>query len=160
MHTPSLVAIAAALALGASAAFADDIGREEAVVTSKTRAQVKAEVLEARAHRQLAAAGEAGLPVDEPAGNGTTRASVQDEVRLARAGGQLAPAGETDPVGAHEFAATSDRERGEVKAEVFAARKAGVLAPAGDAYDGSNLAQAHPEPGSNPLAKLARLIRK
>lgn len=159
MHT-RFVIVAGVLALGATSAFAGEImAREDAGVTSRTRAQVKAEVLEARTRGQLAPAGEAGLPAAAPVLGDATRAEVQDDVRLARQRGELVPAGEADPFGAHEFAATSDRTRAEVKAETLAARRAGELAPAGETYDGS-FAQAKAEPGKNPFTRLARLMRK
>jgi len=91
-HTFSLSILAVALAAAASGALAAD------PAGNPTRAEVKAGVLQARAHGQLMPAGEASQPFPTAAGTSTLSArQVRDETLMARAHGELVPAGEGSP---------------------------------------------------------------
>ena len=99
----SVIAIAAGAAL-APVAFAAD-------GSSLTRAEVRAEVLAARASHELVASGEASLPIGaatafEP--SYLARATVKDETRMARAHGELIPSGQG--FGPTEGASSAHRE--------------------------------------------------
>ena len=80
-HILSLSILAAALAASAGGALAADPSGK-----GPSRAEVKASVLEARAHGQLMPAGEGrSSPRHEPAGTSTlSRRQVRDETLLAR----------------------------------------------------------------------------
>jgi len=98
-----------------------------------TRAEVRAQVLEARAAGQLRPAGEASGPVayrfDAPT---RTRADVRAEVLQARLHGELVAAGQ----GAEADDATglSTRARADVRAETVMARLQGELIPSGEGF--------------------------
>jgi len=89
------------IALAASAAMADDITVDTAqFVSQKSRAEVIAEVQQARAQNTLLAAGEA-LPVQVLAAKSDlTREAVRSQVRAANARHELLPAGEVYSVNA------------------------------------------------------------
>ena len=88
----SLIAVASAFA--SVAAQADDVTIDSAPFAStKSRAQVQAEVLQARAQGTLFAAGEF-TPMTTVAASTTTREAVRSEVRAANAKHELLPAGE------------------------------------------------------------------
>jgi len=83
-RTFSLSILAAALVVSASGALAAHPS------ASPTRAEVKASVLQARAHGQLMPAGEASQPIPTAAGTSTlTSRQVRDETLQARAHGEL-----------------------------------------------------------------------
>ncbi len=118
------------LALAAATALAQD--------ASPTRAEVRQEVLAARAAHTLVPAGEGitpGYPTASDRTSNVTRAQVKSAVVQARAAGQLQPAGEGSPddrVYAQAVAAPSTLARSEVKAQVLEARANGELVPAGE----------------------------
>jgi hypothetical protein len=95
MQVKQLIALSA-LALAGTAVLADDITPEPApTVSTLTRAEVKAEVQQARARGELRPAGEEDVVVAAPPQRSTlTRAAVKAEVLQARANGELIPAGE------------------------------------------------------------------
>jgi len=123
----------AALALS-SAAFAQQ-------ADTVTRAEVKQQVLEARAHGTLRHAGEAGPEEMTPyraqaeAAPTLTRAEGRNAVLQARAAHQLAHAGAVAPEEEMAYArshpATSTLTRAEVREQVLDARAHGTLIPAG-----------------------------
>lgn len=121
----SVTVLAAALAAASGAAAAHD-------ATPATRADMKAQVLQARARGELQPAGEAAHRFD--AGWATastlTRRQVRDDVLVARALGQLVPAGQgvgqTIPAG-------SQLARADVRDGVRMANLNGELARAGEA---------------------------
>ena len=83
--------------LSAGAARADDPTIDNAeFISTRTRAELKAEVREARAARALMAAGERGMAEPAPSFSMVTRAAVKAEVLAARAQGELLHAGEVD----------------------------------------------------------------
>jgi hypothetical protein len=123
-HTLFLSTLAAARAAAASGAFAADPSG------SPSRAEVKASVLEARAHGQLRPAGEAAEPfMSAPGGSTLTYRQVRDATLLARAHGELVPAGEGSPV--VETPGTQ-MARADVKEATRQARMHGELIPAGE----------------------------
>jgi hypothetical protein len=88
------------IALAASAAMADDITVDATrFVSQKSRAEVNAEVQQARNQGTLLAAGEA-LPVTAVAKSDLTREAVRSQVRVANARHELLPAGEVYSVSA------------------------------------------------------------
>ncbi|TMG98419.1 MAG: DUF4148 domain-containing protein [Betaproteobacteria bacterium] len=94
MQVKQLIALSA-LALAGTAVLADDITPEPApFVSTRTRAEVKAEVQQARARGELQPAGEEDVVVAAPQRSTLTRAAVKAEVLQARANGELIPAGE------------------------------------------------------------------
>ena len=105
---------------------------------SLTRAEVRQEVLGARAAHTLIPAGEGvtpGYPRASDRASNVTRAQVKSDVLQARVGGQLQPAGQGSPedrVYAQAVAAPSTLARSEVKAQVLEARANGELVPAGE----------------------------
>ena len=123
-RTFSLSILAAALVVSASGALAADPSG------SPTRAEVKASVLEARAHGQLMPAGEASQPFPTAATTSTlTSLQVRFETLLALAHGELVPAGEGSPQieqGGTQMA------RADVKEATRMARMNHELVPAGE----------------------------
>jgi hypothetical protein len=94
MQVKQLIALSA-LAVAASAALADDPTPEpKLTVSTLTRAEVKGDVLQARARGELLAAGEEELVAAAPVRSTLSRAAVKAEVLQARANGELIPAGE------------------------------------------------------------------
>ena len=94
MQVKQLIALSA-LALAGTAVLADDITPEPApFVSTRTRAELKAEVLQARARGELLAAGEEESGATTPVRSTLARATVKAEVLQARANGELIPAGE------------------------------------------------------------------
>src|SRR5881409_3378669 len=92
MQVKQLIALSA-LALAGTAVLADDITPEPApFVSTRTRAEVKAEVQQARARGELQPAGEEDVVVAAPQRSTLTRAAVKAEVLQARANGELIPA--------------------------------------------------------------------
>ena len=118
------------LALAAGSALAQD--------ASLTRAEVRQEVLAARAAHTLVPAGEgsiASYPTTSDRASNVTRAQVKSEVLQARAAGQLQSAGERSPedrIYAQAVAAPSTLARSDVKTQVLEARANGELIPAGE----------------------------
>src|SRR5689334_2550104 len=91
MQIKQLIALRA-LALTGTAVLADDITPEPApFISTRTRAEVKAEVLQARARGELLAAGEEELVAATATRSTLTRAAVKAEVLQARANGELIP---------------------------------------------------------------------
>jgi hypothetical protein len=117
-----------AIALAASSSFAAD-------APTRTRADVNAQTLAARADGTLIPAGE-GVDTRGPAITSRsvlTRADVAADVLTARAAGRLLAAGEAaDPATAFGPATSPMLARASVKADVLAARAAGDLVPAGE----------------------------
>jgi hypothetical protein len=147
-----------ALALAASTALAQD--------GSLTRAEVRQQVLSARAAGTLIPAGEGVTPGYAKASSRVSdvgRAQVNEEVLQARASGQLQPAGEGAPEDrtyAQAVTAPSTLARAEVKSEVLEARADGDLIPAGEgeypnAAEATHVAHA-PIKASNFFAFLHR----
>ena len=94
MQVKQLIALSA-LALAGTAALADDITIDNTpFVSTRTRAEVKADVAQARAQGQLLAAGEQNVVAPAATGTALARATVKAEVLTARANGELIPAGE------------------------------------------------------------------
>lgn len=91
--------------------------------SGKTRAQVQAEVIQARAAGQLDT-NDATYPVIPKVASTLTRAQVQAQVAQARAAGQLDTNDATYPIIASTAAPVS---RAEIRAEVLQARAAGQL---------------------------------
>ena len=121
-HLFSLSIIVAALAATAGGALAAG--------DNPSRADVKAQVLQARANGELKPAGEAAEPFTTATGASTlSRRQVKDETLQARADGDLVPAGEGTI-----FVATSGTPmaRAEVRESVRQARLNGELIPAGE----------------------------
>ena len=132
-HTLLLSLIAAALAATASSALA-------AEPAGPSRAEVKAAVLEARAHGQLRPAGEATQPFATTGGTPTASyRQVREETLMARAHGQLVPAGEGSPYVAEGGAQMA---RADVKEATRQARIQQELIPPGE--------------GMGPTEKVAR----
>ncbi|MGZ5132192.1 MAG: hypothetical protein ACXWJ1_12810 [Caldimonas sp.] len=122
-HFLSVSILAAALAATASGALA------AGETGSPSRADVKAAVLQARAHGELIPAGEAPHPFTVATGVSTSsRRQVRDDTLQARADGELIPAGQgpsfATPVG-------TQMARAEVKESVRQARLNSELIPAG-----------------------------
>ena len=106
---------------------------------SKTRAEVAAEVMAARANGTLTLAGEASLP-ERGFASQRSRGEVMAEVARARANGSLQAAGEAE-VPEHVFG--SGRSRDAVVAELMAAIAHGTLQPAGDSASPDRFSTAH-----------------
>jgi hypothetical protein len=123
------------LALAASAAMAD--GSTD-TTTPLTRAEVRQQVLAARAAGELLPAGDSAdypLPAKETKST-LTRTEVRVATLDARANGELRDAGEHGDEPYEAIAsAPSDLTRAQVVAEVLQARKDGELIPAGDNID-------------------------
>jgi len=119
------------LALAAGSALAAD---PDSATPPRSRAEVVAEVLAARAAGTLAPAGEhAEAPAATTIGQASrTRAEVEAEVLEARRTGQLIAAGEGELFPAVPASSGPVLTRATVKAEVLAARAAGELVPAGE----------------------------
>jgi len=123
-----LIAALALAAIVSAPSFASDN------VTPLTRAQVQAELAQARAAGQLDFAG-SQYPVFLPsnaqssaagtAANGKTRAEVQAELAKARAAGELDFAGSQYPV--FTVSNTAGKSRAEVRAELADARNSGLI---------------------------------
>lgn len=137
-----------ALALAAGGTFAQQAG-------PVTRAQVKQQVLAARADGTLRHAGEAGPEEMTPykaqveAPSTLTSAERKGAVLHARAAHQLAHAGAAAPEEEMAYAqahpSTSTVTRAEVRQEVRAARANGTLIPAGEGEFAGRLGRAgHP----------------
>jgi hypothetical protein len=136
MNVKQIFALSA-LALATGAVLA-----QEAPGTPLTRAEVRQQVLDARANGTLRHAGEAGPEEMTPfkaelaAPSTITRAQENAAVLQARAAGQLAHAGPTAPEEDMEYAqahpSTSTLTRADVKEEVLEARANGTLIPAGE----------------------------
>jgi len=125
------------LALAAGAVLAD-----EAPGAPLTRAEIKQQVLDARANGTLSHAGDAGPEEMTPykrqiaAPSTLTRAEEKAAVLQARAAGTLVAAGPASPAddlrAARAPRSTSTLTRAEVKDEVLQARADGTLIPAGE----------------------------
>jgi hypothetical protein len=93
MNTKQIIATTL-IAFAGTAALADDITIDtNPSLSTKSRAEVKAEVLQARAQGLLQTAGEFS-PVQAVAQSTTSREAVRSEVRAANARHELMPAGE------------------------------------------------------------------
>ena len=137
----SLIVVAGAVATGPTRA-ADTAS--PTAWSPTTRAEVRAQVLEARATGQLRPAGQASEPMAHRFGAPTrTRADVRAEVLQARLSGDLVAAGQ----GADTDDATglSMRARADVRAETVMARLQGELVPSGE--------------GFGPVERSPRLVR-
>ena len=134
MKAKSLVAVTA-LALTTGAVVAQEAG-------PLNRAEVKQQVLDARAAGTLAHAGETGLgettayKAQVRAPSTLTRAQAKANVLYARAAGELAHAGAVAPeeemLYARAHPSTSTLTRAEVREQVLEARAGGALIPAGE----------------------------
>ena len=123
---PSFLLSAVVLSVAASfagPARAGDIGER------LSRADVKAEVLRARAAGELLRAGEGGYFTSQPGRGTATRAEVKADVLQAMARGELLPAGDR-PM--HYDVPTSVLARADIKDEVKQAQAARQLVPAGE----------------------------
>ena len=129
------VFVLGAMALATGATFA-----QVASNVPLTRAQVKREVLQARASGDLLPAGDFSPSNKtysrlEAAPSSRTRGQLQAEVVQARASGDLLPAGDFSPSNKTYSllaAAPSSTTREQMKAEVLEARAEGALIPAGE----------------------------
>jgi len=130
-----------ALALASSAALAADPD----AAAARTRSDVVAETLAARAAGTLAPAGELPTPRETTVSttSSLTRDAVESQVREARVAGTLVPAGEGVVLASSGSRSISLVTRAEVKATVIAARKAGDLVPAGEGLDAETHARTH-----------------
>jgi Domain of unknown function (DUF4148) len=151
MKVTQILAIST-LALAAGAVLADEVPG-----APLTRAEVRQQVLDARANGTLAHAGEVGPEEMTPykrqilAPSTLTRAQEKVDVLQARAAHALAHTGSVAPEEEMESAranpSTSTLTRGEVKAEVLQARADGTLIPAGQGEysqtDGAAVHMAH-----------------
>jgi len=158
MNAKYLIATSIA-ALAATSAMAGDVAEPAAAAAPLTRAQVKAEVIQARKAGELIPAGELyPIPPVSPGDSNVTRAEVRTQVLQARAAGELIPAGEGPIVDTGALAGTSTLSRAEVKAEVIAARKAGELIPAGEGVPDPYVRHTPVDSGTlgQTLAKLFR----
>ena len=109
-----------------------------------TRADVKAQVLQARAAGELRPAGEASEPMAYRFGPSTrSRADVRAEVVLARLQGDLVPAGQGTE--SHDATGPSVLARAAVRADTVQARLQGELTPSGE--------------GFGPVERQQRLVR-
>ena len=109
-----------------------------------TRADVKAQVLQARAAGELRPAGEASEPMAYRFGPSTrSRADVRAEVVMARLQGDLVPAGQGAE--SHDASGPSMLARADVKADTLQARLHGELTPSGE--------------GFGPVDRQQRLVR-
>jgi Domain of unknown function (DUF4148) len=160
MRMKSLV-VGASVALALSSAFADDITFERNQFSSaRSRSDVKAETLRARAAGQLLKAGESYNGFQPPATSLASRPGVKEETRAARAAGELLAAGEGDFQFAAQPTFVATRTRPEVKAEVLAARAAGELMPAGEAeYSGYADQNASVARARQPATSVAQVLR-
>ena len=123
----SLIVVAGAVAAGPTHAAG------ATAWSPTTRAEVRAQVLEARATGQLRPAGEAAEPMSYRFGAPTrTRAEVRAEVLMARAQGDLVAAGQGAE--ADEATGLSMRARADVRAETVMARLQGELVPSGEGF--------------------------
>jgi hypothetical protein len=116
-----------AIALATSTAFAAD-------APARTRAEVIAQTLAARAAGTLVPAGE-GIDTRGPALPGRSalsRADVMADTLAARASGRLRAAGEAAEPATLNVAPGPVLARSTVKADVLAARASGELVPAGE----------------------------
>ena len=121
MKLKTILASVSLLAL-AGAAMAD---------TGKTRAEVEAEVIQARAAGTLDV-NDTNYPPSAPATSHLTRAEVQAQVLQARADGTLDQ--QTDPDYPRLVLAPSKLTRAQVQAELVQARNEGVLDPTEATY--------------------------
>jgi hypothetical protein len=148
MKVKQLFALSA-LALATSAVLA-----QQATDVPLTRAEVRQQVLDARANGTLRHAGETAPEEMTPykaqlaAPSTITRAQQNAIVLRARAAGQLAHAGSVAPEEEMEYAqahpSTTTLTRAEVKEQVLEARADGTLIPAGQGeYAGMPAAEAH-----------------
>ena len=150
-----------AIALAASSSFAAD-------APARTRAEVNAQTLAARADGTLVPAGE-GVDTRGPALPGRsalTRADVVAGVLAARASGRLMAAGEAAGPAGFEASTGHALTRATVNADVLAARASGDLVPAGEglvpeAQQRSRaaaawMAKAHPHSPSVDTARAAQ----
>jgi len=127
LRVVSLSIVAATLAAAASVALAADPSQPV------SRAEVRRQVLQARADRQLARPGEAmqTFPLVATSDSPLSRQRVRDDTLVARALGQLVPAGQggsafVEPVG-------MPMARADVRDDVRQANLNGQLARAGEA---------------------------
>ena len=138
-----------ALALATGAVLA-----QEAPAAPLTRAQVRQQVLDARANGTLAHTGDVGPEEMTPykaqieAPSTLTRAQESAAVLQARAAHQLAHTGSVAPEEDMQYAlahpSTSTLTRADVKEQVLEARANGTLIPAGEAeYSDASPATAH-----------------
>jgi hypothetical protein len=129
MNVKQLLALTT-LAIAAGTALAQD--------NSLTRADVRQQVLAARAAGTLIPAGEGiapGYPTSGDRASTLSRSQVKAGVLQARASGELQPAGEGTPENrayAQAVSTPSTLARADVKADVLEARANGELIPAGE----------------------------
>ena len=138
----------ASLIAVAGTAFADDITIDtKPAASTRTRAEVNAEVRRAVATGEHFVVGE-GYGFSEPITRSTaSRSDVKAELAAERAAGHLV-VGEADP---RVEKTVSVRSRDDVKSEFLAARASGQLIPDGEAYDAAA--------GPNPKVAAARTAR-
>jgi hypothetical protein len=109
------IAAASLIALAGSAAFAQTTDQADSFQPTLTRAQVQADLAQARANGTAFHEGDITYVQHAPAKSLKTRAEVQAELAQARADGTLFVAGDTDYPQAQKFVST--RTRAEVQAE-------------------------------------------
>jgi hypothetical protein len=146
----SLSILAATVAAAASVALASES-------QPVSRAEVKRQVLQARADRQLARPGEAlqSFPVAETSGSTLSRQSVRDETVVARSLGQLIPAGQDGS--AFVVPTGMPMARAEIRDSVRQANLNGELARAGEAMGPADrAARAHMSRGEIVAMKTHR----
>jgi len=117
--TAALATLAAAAMTTGAFAADNSAPSYDNFVSTKSRAEVKQQVLDARADGTLRPAGEVGEQVSTPVvGSPKTRAQLSAEVLQARANGSLVAAGQEGLRDTRPFVST--RDRAEVKAEARA----------------------------------------
>ena len=133
----SLIVVAGAVAASTPA-------RADGGYAPLARADVKAQVLQARASGELRGAGEASEPTAYRFGAPTrSRADVRAEVVLARLHGDLVPAGQGAE--SNDASGLSMLARADVRADTVQARLHGELIPSGE--------------GFGPVERQQRLVR-
>ena len=118
--------------------------RADGAFAPTTRADVQAQVLQARAAGELRPAGEAAEPMAYRFGPSTrSRADVRAEVVTARLQGDLLPAGQG--AASRDATGPSMLARADVRADTVLARLHGELTPSGE--------------GFGPVERQQRLVR-
>lgn len=150
-----------AISLAAAGAMANDITIDNTPTESSvTRAQVKAEVRQARKAGELIAAGEAYQGGRVAYTSSAARSDVRAQFVAARAQGELLAAGEGSSNDGRFSLSDSTLARADVKAQVVAASKAGELLPAGEGYFSDSHTHHQVASTGTPLQSVAKAFRR
>ena len=145
MNTKTLIAASILALIGSTAAVAQEAipatwaneVTSQSVNTGKTRAEVRAELVAARANGEVDQPSDFyGLADQSKFASSTTRAQVVAEYKKARAAGQLDLRGELYGTYDPQSAFVSTKTRAEVKAEVLQAIASGEHLSQGDRTGG------------------------